>query len=334
MPNELVNSSGTKRPSFWDTKEGTTGTFVGFGLLALGGFGLYHILPFIITLLQNTLEALCLGGVVLAIIAVILEGTLPKRLWLVYKRLMWSLTYSIVAYDPAWLARDRQKAAKQKLEVASQARAKLREEQKLIDSTIAGFQKDADDMQKKANYLQTHGGSLSEVRSYASRLQEAMSAVDELTPGAAQIKQLDLRLGEVLDTLKEINENLDYKITAQIRKYNATKAMGNVLSGLRSAFSGSDDVEGLRDQAMSFMSEESDRQFGQIDSFLGDVDKFMSGRRLESAIKADDGMKFLEDLNSRTLQLKVQPARELEPLTYNVEQDATGATKSYWTGKK
>jgi hypothetical protein len=330
MSNDLVKSvsSGTKKLSFWNTKEGTTGMFLGFGLLGLAGYALYHILPFIITLLANAITAMALLGVIIAIAAVILEGTLPKRLWLIYKRLMWSLTYSFVKYDPAWLARDRQKAAKEKLNKAEDAKGNVKGTLQKIKSTIAGFQRDADDYQKKANYLQAHGGSEVEIRSYASRLQQAMNAINRLKPGADQIEVLDKKLGGVLEALKEVNIGLDYTIDATIREYEATQAMGSLLSGLRSAFRGDDDVEGLRDQALSFMSDETDHQFGQIDSFLEDVDKFMSNRNLESAIKADDGLKLLEDLNSRTLQLKVSPKPQMQPVSLDL---SSGGKSSYWT---
>jgi len=330
MPNDLVKI-GSKKISFWDTKEGTTGMFTSLGILGLLGFGLYHVLPFIITLLTNTLYALGLGALLLAFVGIILEGTLPKRLWLVYKRLMWSLTYSFIKYDPAWVARDRQKAAKEKLQKAEDAKGKVKGTLQKIKSTIAGFQRDADDYQHKANYLQHHGGLEVEIRSYASRLQQAMNAINRLKPGADQIEVLDKKLSEVLGALKEVNVGLDYTIDATIREYEATQAMGTLLSGLRSAFRGDDDVEGLRDQALSLMSDETDHQFGQIDSFLEDVDKFMSNRNLENAIKADDGLKLLEDLNSRTLQLKVSPQPQTQPATLDFR--SADAQTSYWIKK-
>jgi hypothetical protein len=243
---------------------------------------------------------------------------------------MWSLTYCFIKYDPAWLARDRQKAAKEKLQKADDAKGKVKGTLQKIKSTIAGFQRDADDYRQKANYLQTHGGPDVEIRSYASRLQQAVNAMNRLKPGADQIEVLDKKLSEVLGALKEVNVGLDYTIDATIREYEATQAMGNLLSGLRSAFRGDDDVEGLRDQALSFMSDETDHQFGQIDSFLEDVDKFMSNRNLENAIKADDGLKLLEDLNSRTLQLKVSSQPQMQPVTLDL---SAGGKTSYWTKK-
>jgi len=263
------------------------------------------------------------------LVGIILDGRLTKLVWFVYKRAMWALTYAFIQYDPAWLARDRQKAARQKLQVASDARGKVKEQQALIESTIAGFQADATRLQKEANYLQSHNGETAEIRGRAMQLAEAIGAIKELQPGADQVKVLDAKLKEVLDALKATNDSIDYKIDVIVRKYKASNALGGIMGVLKSAFRGSEDVEGMRDLAMGFMSEETERQFGQIDAFLDDVDSFMKGRNLTDAIRADDGMKVLEDLNSRTLQLKVQPVDvELEPAV------PLAYTKgNYWTKK-
>jgi hypothetical protein len=329
MPNDLMGKaiSGTKKLSFWDTKEGTTGLFCGVGFLALGAWGLSKILPFIIALLANTITAIVLGAVLLALLVVILDGKLPRLLWMMYKRAMWALTYSFVKYDPAWLARDRQKVAKARLETAADAREKLKGEQKKIQATINGFQADAKRYQDEANYLQTHNGSPIEIRARAGRLQDAVEALGRLQPGADQLAILDARLKDVFDMLKEMNISLDYKIEAQCREYEASNALGSVMNVLKSAFRGSDEVEGLRDQALNYMSEESNSQFGRIDAFLEDVDKFMKDGNLTNAIKQDNGLKLLEDLNAQTLQLKVKPLQHVEAIA------ADGSKSDYWTGK-
>jgi uncharacterized protein YoxC len=319
-----------KKPkmNFFDTKEGTTGMIFGTALVGGGLWLLYKALPYLITLLQNLLYAGCLLAAVAVLAFILIDGTLPKRLWLIYKRLMWGITYSIIEYDPAWVAREQQKRARDRLKTVAEARGRFKGELETVSRTIEGFKRDVEQMQKEANYLQAHNGSRAEIQSRTMRLADAMAAINELQPGYDQMNMFQERLKDVMDALKALNESIDYRIEAAIRKYKASRAMGTMRSALVAAFSGSDDIEGMRDASIEHMNEQWDHEIGKVDSFMEDVEKFMTGRRIADAIKSEDGIKFLEDLNSRTLTLNVP---EQQPAAVELTKVSAPGTIDYWT---
>jgi hypothetical protein len=322
----MADDGKKNKLNFWDTKEGTTGMIFGVGIIGGVGFFLYKLLPYVITLLQNLLYAgLLFTACVVFLWVFVIDGTLTKRLWMIYKRLMWGLTYSIIEYDPAWVARTQQKRARERLHSVDSARGQLRGELETVKRTIDSFRNDVNQLQKEANYLQAHNGLPAEIRSRTMRLAEAMNAINELQPGYDQMVVLDGRLKEVLDALKALNENIDYRIDVAVRKYKASRAIGTMRSALLSAFRGSDDIEGMRDASIEFMNEEWDHEIGKVDTFMEDVEKFMTGRNLQSAIKSDEGLKILEDLNSRTPTLNI-PKQQAVPLTHVTENG-----NDYWT---
>ena len=72
-----MEQTNLKPKTFWERPEGKTGTIVGLGLIAGAGYLLYKILPFLVSMAQNTLY---LAGMLLVLGAIIYMVLDPKTL--------------------------------------------------------------------------------------------------------------------------------------------------------------------------------------------------------------------------------------------------------------
>ena len=97
--NDLVPQD-FKPKTFWERKEGVTGQIFGVAILAGGGWVLYKALPYIITLLENTIYASLLAVVAIGIGMVVSD----KRFWRLgayfYQNLMRQITQVFVETNP------------------------------------------------------------------------------------------------------------------------------------------------------------------------------------------------------------------------------------------
>ena len=84
----MIDTPDLKPKSFWQKPEGKTGmAFLG-AILAGGGFLLYKALPYIITLLSNTLHAAFLLGAVGIIVYLLLDKRFRTLVSYVYKSII------------------------------------------------------------------------------------------------------------------------------------------------------------------------------------------------------------------------------------------------------
>ncbi|MGB1242088.1 MAG: hypothetical protein ACPG49_06185, partial [Chitinophagales bacterium] len=89
-----------KAKSFWKRPEGKTGALFGAAILGAGAYGLFIFLPTIIALLQNTITAALLIGVLAVMVYVVVDPRFRNLLWYGYKSIMRFITGIFVQIDP------------------------------------------------------------------------------------------------------------------------------------------------------------------------------------------------------------------------------------------
>jgi hypothetical protein len=303
MANNLIKPEVTRRvKSFWDTKEGTTGMVVGAGVLGGLGWAAYKIMPYVANLMENTVLAIVFGAIAVGLVyALVIDGSLRRLLWLRYKLLMRALTYSVIKYDPAGVLRETQKLARMRLREADEYRTKARGQVELIRNTMDGYKREADTYLQEAQYLQSHHGSQSEIESRAMKLQELNAAYKELQLLYTVTQSWYEKMTHASETLETIISNTDFKINLETTKYNVASSTHNAWRMFKSAFSGSEDIEGLQNDTFAYMAEDYGQKVGEIESFMLDSKKFIDSADLRKAVNTENGMKLLEELSRRNL---------------------------------
>src|SRR5271157_2595345 len=90
----------TNVKSFWKRPEGKPGMVVLIAMIGFGCYFLYKFLPYLITLLQNTLYAGFLIGVIVAIIAIVSDKRFRITISYLFKGLMRAFTGIVIELNP------------------------------------------------------------------------------------------------------------------------------------------------------------------------------------------------------------------------------------------
>lgn len=296
MNNQLTNVS-KKVKSFWDTSEGTTGMIVGLGLLGLVGWGLYKMLPFIITLLENTLYAAGLGVVLLTLIYVlVIDNRLRTRLWIGYKLLMRALTYSIISYDPIGVLREVQHQAKKRIGVVETNVTLVLGQKKHIDAAILEIDNEILQAKKRAESYKRRNDEDS-LKNEAARLGRLAESSNRLLKAQKQTDGFHQQLVRALKAINQIHENIDFEINIVEREYKATQASHIAWKSVREAFKGTSEFDELGNDAWQVLADKYNNSLGEIDSFMNDSEQYIKAVETGNDVYTEEGLKILENLN-------------------------------------
>ena len=297
-----------KSLSFWDRPEGMTGMVVGAGLVGLLGYGLYHILPFVVSILQNTLYTILLGGAILGLVAILLDGTLVNRLWISYKLLMRAVTGLIVNIDPIAVLKEIQKKSREKIKVVDDNRKKVGGERRKVTEVLESFMRDLSEEKDKYDYFSRNADEAGK-RSSAVKVGKLNDAITRMKATSDKMTIFSTQLDRAFNALNTIADDIDFEISIQEREFKAVKASHAAWKAVKTVFKGDDQMNSLREETLHKMADNYGQMLGEIDVFMTDSQKFIDGVDLKDAMQADKAIAMLEDLNGRNLNNLVIPTK-------------------------
>jgi hypothetical protein len=290
--------------SFWDSKEGTTGRVIGAGILGLLGWGAYTIMPYIANLMQNLFYALGFGALcVFLIYALVIDGTLRNRMWLIYKLLMRALTYQIISYDPVGVLRETQEIAAKRIATIDKNRIDVNKSVMSLKATIAKFTKQKEQLIAQINVMQRQGRSQEDVANEAMKVGRLDEAITRTDKSYTMTSAFYAQLTKAQKAAETIHSNIDFEIDVSEEEYKAATSASNAWRAVRSAFKGGDDNDLLQANAFAVMADDYAFKLGEIDSFMADSQKFIESVDLQNAVYTDKGLQLLENLNARDLSV-------------------------------
>ena len=136
-----MEQTNLKPKTFWERPEGKTGTIVGLGLIAGAGYLLYKILPFLVSMAQNTLYLAGMLLVLGAIIYMVLDPKMRNLVWYMYKSVMRWITGLFVKIDPIGILKSYVDDLKDNLSKMDQQISKLRGQMHKLQEIIVNNKK-------------------------------------------------------------------------------------------------------------------------------------------------------------------------------------------------
>ncbi len=289
--NDLVPNN-FKPKSFWERPEGVTGQVIGVGLIGAAGLLLYKALPFIITLLQNTIYAAILG-----VVAVVLGFVISdKRFWrlgkYMYMSLMRKITKIFVEIDPIGIMKNYVEELQSKLSNMNTRIAKL-----------SGMIRQCKDEIESNNKLRD--GSLrimSQAKKQNKTMDMALASRDVGRMNDANVTYQDLLaklelLYRVLSKYQEVSMFLIKDMNSEIKvKERKREMMDNAYSAIKSAqaiINGDPDTRAMFDMANEYLAADYAMKIGEIEDFARMSDGFMRSVDLQNGIYEADAMDML-----------------------------------------
>lgn len=316
MANDLMKK--ITQPSFWDTKEGTTGMIFGVGILGGIGYGAYKLMPHIVDLLQNTVTAIALGAVaVILVYVLVLDSTLRDRAWLLYKLLMQKITYSIIAYDPFGVLREMQARALEKRNEVNKQRQEVNAQAVTIRQELDAFQAEMLKVQSDINWMKKNGKSQELIADEASKLGTLDESIKRMTKSYTVINGFYTQMTRIYDELERFDKRVAWDIKMREREYKAINATASAMQIMQAVIKGTDANSMMRDQTIQFLTTDYGEKLGRIESAMEDSNKFLEQADMRNAMYAERGMQLLDDLNKRDLAISLPAPSAVPAYKYN-----------------
>jgi hypothetical protein len=321
--------SQDKGPNFWDTKEGTLGMAVALMLAGGGLYGLYKILPFLVSLTTNLLKLGMMVGVIsILFYALVLDDSLRKFLGLRYKLLMKAMLYSVIERDPCQMLRLTRDEEHKRLDEIDDAMGTARGSINVLRKTMEGYQERAKRIDREYQQLKKDGADPVNLQSKSIMLGELNEAFQQMKGPYERVTRIFEGFTEARKYTAAKLERMDFKIELETEKYKAMSSLTSVVSLFKGVLTGRDEMAQMQQATFDFMDEDNAKKAGAIDQFLEDSKKIFDDANLQNRIMSADGQALLEDLDRRRLEIL---GGTPEPVAVGINQFSTSKYSKYLT---
>lgn len=328
-----VSTVGMK--SFWSRKEGKTGMVVGFAILAALGYGLYHLLPYLITMTKNLLTLGILGVCLFVLVYLVMDPQVRNLVWYIYKSIMRGLTGLFVQIDPVGIIETYVAHLRKQLENLNNQIQELSGAKRKLADAIDRAKEELDEQLNLAKVGQKKGLGVAEITVYTNqagrlktRIEKYQSLVTKLDTLYRILEKMQKAAKVVI--LDKTNQVEDIKIQRQEMRtgFNAFKSAMSILAG-------DPDKKVLFDQAMESIQNDISMKAGAMERFIEESGQVMQAIDLQNGAFEEKGMKLLEKWESEGLPLlltdgseHLSAADQLRPVDAKFVQVAKETSKS------
>jgi hypothetical protein len=290
----LPRETAEKMQSFWKKPEGKAGAVVAALLGAAALTGLYKALPFIITLLENTLYTVGLLTALGAVLYVLFDPKFRTLVGYLYRSVMRTITGWVIELDPINILKTYVEYLKESLEKMDQQIANLRGQiRKLQDEIKRNKQRMQDAVQLASEARKRDNKAVLVLQSrQAGRLQKSNVTYQDLLSKMEVLYRVLQKMREVADILvQDISGEVELKIKEReviLASHSAFKSAMNIINGDR-------DKKAMFDQTMEYLTADYGMKIGEIEHFIEMSSSFMDSVDLQNGVFEAEAMKMIEE---------------------------------------
>lgn len=307
---------GKQKYSFWRSPGGKLGSVASWGILAGIGYGLYKILPFVVSLLQNAISAAILGVILFALVYVIMDKQAHAIVWNLYKMVVNRIATTVIEYDPVSIANNYIAYLKQRKQLMVQRLGTLKGAIEKLSQDIG--QSDQERIESLDIVKRAKGDSDLQHQSAAAlhsrRAGRRMKSIQDFT----KIKQKLEMLYRVLTKLKLAAEftieDKEDEVKMVSRQREAIMAGYSAYQAAVEIINGDPDKRAMFDQSMQFMLDDMAARIGEIDSFLDMSEGFLGAIDLQNMAYDESAMRQLEAWEKQLDDTLLLPAADKQLL--------------------
>jgi hypothetical protein len=317
-PNFTQNLQGYTPKSFWKRPEGPFGMVVLAALILAGGVGLYVILPYLITLLTDTLHATILAAVLIAILWLAFNPTFRTAIRNLFQNTVRWFASLVVETDPIGILRnnlDDMKKAKYNLDQTLQ---RFSGSDERLQRSIAAKNDEINTLGRKATKAQQMAAAAAdpmEKERLSLERQTFLEQAGMLMQGVKQLQALEDQTSKMLKTFQHWSQIADSKIQRTENKVNFLAEQRKMILDAKATLGvgqqllrGNPEQLKMVDMALDYLEEDTSRTLGEIREFSRYTDKLLTDDQIESGAAADEAAAKFAEFNQKLLSAGSQPA--------------------------
>ena len=307
--NDIIPTDYKPR-SFWERKEGVTGQIVGVALIGGAGVLLYRALPYVITLLENTIVASILGVAAVGLFFVITD----KRFWRLgawaYMSAMRRLTQVFVEIDPIGIMKNYIEDLKTKLADMNGRISRLsgmiracKEEIRQNDQAKSGALGMVSEAKRKGLTMVAAAQSRK-----AGRMAEANLSYQDLL---AKMELLHRVLVKYQEVSAFLIEDMTQEVSIKERKRAMAKEAYSAMKSAMAIIHGDPSAKELYDMANEYVAADYAMRIGEIEDFVRMSDTFMQSIDLRNGVYEQQAVELLADWEKNADSIVLGDAKRL-----------------------
>jgi hypothetical protein len=304
--------------SFWKRPEGPFGLVVLVALIVGAAVGLYVILPYLITLLTNTLYAGALAAVLVAVLWLVFNPTFRTAVKNLFQNTVRWFASWVVETDPIGILRNNVDDMKKEkanldrtLERFSGSDEKLQRSIAAKNDEITGLGHKAAKAEQMANASKD---AMERERLQLER-QTFLEKAGMLMQGVKQLQALEAETSKMLSTFQHWSQIADSKIQRTENKVNFLAEQRKMILDAKATLGvgqrllrGSPEQLKMVDMALDYLEEDTARTLGEIREFSRYTDKLLTDEQIESGAAADEAAAKFAEFNQKLLTSGSQPS--------------------------
>ena len=277
--------------SFWKRPEGKTGMLFIAAVVLGGGFGLWHFLPVLIILLENTLYTALLGAAVAAISSPIWS----TKVRFLFKGLMRKITGLIIKIDPISIMKGYIDTLAEKLAKVVEQISTLNGQIKATSISIEKMGEEISQCMNRASLAKERGqtSQLTLNARQASRLEKSKATLEDLQGRMQGLYKMLLKLQEICSITKQDIEN---EVENKEREYKSIQAAHGALKGAMSILNGGGEEAELYKQTLEHLQENYASKMGEIETAMTLSEGFLASVDLDNAAFEQEALQKLEKM--------------------------------------
>lgn len=307
----MTNNNTSFNPkSFWEKPEGKTGALFLAGAAGAGGYLLYKALPYLITIVENTLYLGFLLVILGSLIYLAMDPKVRTLISYMYKSFMRWITGLFVQIDPIGILKSYIDDLKNSLRKMNNQIATLKGQMRKLKTIISENNENINANLKLASAAkEKNKKNIMILKSRkAGRLKESNLKLDEL------YKKLEI-LYKVLSKMYENSEVLLEDIQDQVlvkeQEYKAIKASHSAMKSAMDIIAGDNSKKELYDRALEHMADDVSSKIGEMERFMEMSHSFMDSIDLQNGIFEEEGLELLEKWEKEGVSLILGSDKDL-----------------------
>ncbi len=303
-------SQNVQLKSFWSKKEGTTGMIVLALLIGAGVYGFSAILPWLITLLQNTIHTVFLAATLGVLIFIVTDKRVRNLAKYMFKSVMRAITSVFITIDPIGILRNYVSDLERNIREMTEQLGALRGQMRTLQEEMRKNDQVREESLKAAKMAQERGKKSAFVLKArkAGRLQESNMTYKNLY---VKMEMLYRVLSKMLEAAQFWYEDLSDEVDVKIRERKMILQGYSVFKKAQKVIQGDPDAKELFDQTLEYMAEDYGQKLGEIEHFMDISQGFIESVDLQNGIYEEDALKELENWEQKTDSLVLGDQKEV-----------------------
>jgi len=304
----MENSFETK--SFWKRPEGKTGVLF-MGLMGAGGlYLLYKVLPFLITIVENTLYLGILLAVLGALIYMILDPKMRNLIFYMYKSIMRWITGVFIQIDPIGILKSYIDDLRDNLKKMNKQIAVLKGQMKRLQMIMADNKKNINNNLKLASAAKDKDkkGVMILKSRKAGRLKESNMKLDELY---RKLEILYRVLFKMYENSEILLEDIEDQVMVKEQERKAIRASHSAMKSAMNIIAGNSDKKEMFDRALEAIADDVSTKIGEMERFMEMSNSFMDSIDLQNGIFEEEGLELLEKWENEGVSLILGNQKDL-----------------------